>query len=105
MRPIGKKGAMWAWTDRFLAYMQHFDVGGEDSTQMQILRQAKRSNGEHLGEVIPLNQIRVFAHLIPRFRMDADPRLTAFNSLEYSTEFYLNKYFDKNTYIALSPLP
>jgi len=104
MRPLGKKGAKWPWTDRFLVYVQRFDVAGEDSTQMQILRRAKRSNSEHLGEVIPLNQIQAFAHLIPRFGADADNRLTAFNSLEYSTEFYLNKYFDKNTYTALSPL-
>jgi len=40
MRPLGKKGAKWPWTDRFLVYVQCFDVAGEDSMQMQILRRA-----------------------------------------------------------------
>jgi len=38
MHPLGKKGAKWPWTARFLVYVQRFDVAGEDSTQMQILR-------------------------------------------------------------------
>ncbi|KAF8425727.1 hypothetical protein L210DRAFT_3421137 [Boletus edulis BED1] len=102
MRPLGKTGEKWPWTDRFIAYVQRFDIGAEDVTQLPILKRAKRASGERLGDVVPLSQVRVFAHLIPRFGATADTRLTAYNSFEHSTEFYLNKYFDKNTYFALT---
>ncbi|KAI6138406.1 hypothetical protein BKA82DRAFT_4366524 [Pisolithus tinctorius] len=102
MRPFGKGGVRWSWTDRFLVYVQRFDIAAEDATHLRILRRAKRANGQRLGDVIPLSQVRAFAHLIPRFGQTADNRLTAYNSFEHSSEFYLNKYFDKNTYFALS---
>lgn len=72
MRPFGKRGVRWSWTDRFLVYIQHFDIAAEDVTHLHILRHAKRVNGQHLGDVIPLSQVRAFAHLIPRFRQTAD---------------------------------
>ncbi|KAF8425394.1 hypothetical protein L210DRAFT_3653181 [Boletus edulis BED1] len=102
MRPLGKTGEKWPWTNRFIAYVQRFDIGAEDVTQLPILKRAKRASGERLGDVVPLSQVRAFAHLIPRFGATADTRLTAYNSFEHSTEFYLNKYFDKNTYFALT---
>ncbi|KIO02103.1 hypothetical protein M404DRAFT_28061 [Pisolithus tinctorius Marx 270] len=74
----------------------------EDVTHLRILRRTKRANGQHLGNVIPLSQVRAFAHLIPRFGQTADNRLTAYNSFKHSSEFYLNKYFDNNMYFALS---
>ena len=60
-----------------------------------------RTNGERLGDVIPVSQLRSYINLIPRFGALADARLTEFNSLEHSREFFLNKYFDKNTMFAL----
>ena len=88
--------------DHFLAYVQRFDVIQDDKeTGMPILKRATRANGERLGEVIPLSQIRSYVNLIPRFGAVADTRLTEFNSLEHSREFFLNKYFDKNTMFAL----
>lgn len=103
MRPLGKTGERCPWTDRFLVYIQHFDITvAEDATQLHVLKRAKRATGQRLGDVTPLSQVRAFAHLIPRFGPSADSRLTACNSFEHSTEFYLNKYFDKNTYYALS---
>ncbi|KAI5997654.1 hypothetical protein F5J12DRAFT_725231 [Pisolithus orientalis] len=102
MCPFGKRGVRWLWTDCFLVYIQHFDIAAEDATHLHILRHTKRANGQHLGDVIPLSQVWVFAHLIPRFRQTADNQLTAYNSFKHSTEFYLNKYFDRNTYFALS---
>ena len=68
---------------------------------MPILKRATCANGEHLGEVIPLSQICSYVNLIPHFDAVADTCLTEFNSLEHSQEFFLNKYFDKNTMFAL----
>ncbi|KIO08001.1 hypothetical protein M404DRAFT_135310 [Pisolithus tinctorius Marx 270] len=104
MCPFGKRGVRWSWTDHFLVYIQCFDIAAEDVTHLHILRCAKRANGQCLGDVILLSQVQAFAHLIPRFGQTADNRLMAYNSFEHSSKFYLNKYFDKNMYFALSRL-
>ena len=55
MRPLGKPHERWSWVDRFLTYVQRFDIvpqadGYRDpSTQMHILRRAIRSGGCYLG--------------------------------------------------------
>ena len=36
--------------------------------------------------------------LIPRFGAKADVRLTSRNSMEWSREFFLNAYFDKDIF-------
>ena len=59
-------------------------------------------NGQHKGDMVPLSQLRAFTHLIPHYGASADPRLISFNSFKYSSEFYLNKYFNKDTYLCLS---
>ena len=92
----------WPWTDRFLAYVHQFDVVGQDATRLDILKKARRTNSQCLGDIVPVSQLRAFVHLIPRFGPTADHRLTQYNSMELSNEFYLNKYFDKNTYFPLS---
>lgn len=108
MRPLGKPNQLRSWADRFLTYVQRFDVvpqpsGSRDSsTQMHVLKRAARSGGERLGDVIPVTQIQAYANVIPRFGNRADPRLTSFNALEHTREFFLNKYFDKNIYYPLS---
>lgn len=109
MRPLGKRNQQWAWADRFLTYVQRFDVvpqagpsGRDLSTRMFILKRAVRSSAERIGDIIPLTEIRAFANLVPRFGAAADSRLTMFNSLEHCREFFLNKFFDKNIYYPLS---
>ena len=103
MRPLGKPHQRWSWADRFLTYVQRFDIiCREPSTQMHVLKRAVRSGGQRLGDVIPVSQITAYANLIPRFGQHADSRLTSVNSTEHSREFYLNKYFDKNIYHILS---
>ena len=104
MRPLGTTGAHWPWEDKFLVYVQRFDVCGEDAaSQLPILKHAKRANGQRIGDVVPLSQLQAFAHLIPRYGALADSRLTAQNSFEHSTEFFLNRYFDKYMHLSLSP--
>ena len=57
-----------------------------------------RANGSRLGDVVPLLQARIPTPLVPRYGTRADPKLTSRNSLEYSSEFYLNRFFDKELY-------
>jgi len=108
MHPLGKPHERWPWADRFLTYVQHFDIVPQagsyrdPSTQLHILKRALCSGGQHLGDVIPVLQIRAYANLIPRFGQCADSQFTAFNSFKHCREFYLNKYFDKNSYYPLS---
>lgn len=68
---------------------------------MYILKRAKRLNGTIIGGIIPLSQIRALVDLVPRFGAEAHPHLTKANSLQYSTEFFLNKYFNKELFFAL----
>ncbi|KAG2132153.1 uncharacterized protein EDB93DRAFT_1243059 [Suillus bovinus] len=93
----------------FLTYVQHLDVmpqrhGSllECTTQMHILKCAMRSAGTPFGDILPLDQLRSFAHIIPCFGCAADSRLTAQNSTHFAQTFFLNKYIDKDFYYAIS---
>jgi hypothetical protein len=105
--------------NRFLTYVQRFvvvpqvnaTVSGsrtakglypEPSSGLFLLKRSKRSNTVIMGDVVPLNQIRALADLIPRFGRKANHVLSKENSIEYSTEFWLNKYFTKEFFLALS---
>ncbi|KAH7918561.1 hypothetical protein BV22DRAFT_1024408 [Leucogyrophana mollusca] len=89
-------------SDTYLAYVERLNVASVDpATRMHILKRALRSNGERTGEVIPLTQIRSPAHLIPRFGRAANSHMTLQTSEEYSTEFFLNRYWDKEIFHAL----
>lgn len=71
-------------------------------TGLYMMKRSSRANGSRLGDVIPLSQARIPAPLVPRYGVRADPKLTSRNSLEYSTEFYLNSFFDKELYYFMS---
>ena len=105
--------------DRFLTYVQRFDIvpqvnssvsrsnnlrGAfpEPSTSLYILRKGKCSNGRVIGDILPLDQIRVLADIVPRFGESANRTLTKNNSTAYSTEYWLNKYFNKELFWSLS---
>jgi hypothetical protein len=68
---------------------------------MYLLKRARRSAGEIMGDVVPLSQLRTLINLVPRFGPVADSRLTMETSLEWSSEYWLNKYFDKELFYAL----
>lgn len=103
-------------TSRFLAYVRRYDViqqrhptnaaqrgiYPEPNTGLFLLKRAKRANGEAAGDIIPLDQLRSSVDIAPRFGEKADPRFTNSSSLTYATEFWLNKYFDKELFYALS---
>jgi hypothetical protein len=103
-------------TSRFLAYVRRYDViqqrnpmnaaqqgiYPEPNSGLYLLKKAKRSNGEDAADIIPLDQLRSLADVAPRFGQKADPRFTNTSSLTYATEFWLNKYFHKQLFYALS---
>lgn len=101
----------------FLAYVQRFDIipqatssGSttgrgyvpERSTKMYVLKRSRRADHMRMGDIIPLSHIRTAVDLVLRFMEAADPRLTKESSLEYSREFLLNHYFDKQVYYSLA---
>ncbi|KIJ04975.1 hypothetical protein PAXINDRAFT_21745 [Paxillus involutus ATCC 200175] len=98
-------------SDFFAVYIQHFNVVLQSNpanvslvTGMHMLKWAVRANGQRNGEVVPLTFVRSPAHLIPNFGPKAHPCLTKLSSYELSSEFWLNKYWSKEFYYALSPM-
>jgi hypothetical protein len=105
-------------TDLFLTYAQRFDIvpqlnptgegqlnqrGSypEPSTGMYLLKRARRNDGSIIGDVIPLVQLRALVDLVPCFGKAASRQLTKETVLVYSSEFWLNKYFEKELFFAL----
>jgi len=96
----------------YLVYAERFDIIPQPTnfgsatrgrcpdpvTRMYVVKRSSRSNGLRMGDVVPLSQTRIAAPLIPRYGPQADPKLTSRNCLEFSTEFYLNSFFDKELY-------
>lgn len=114
---MGKNGVnINGVTDRFLAYVQRFDIipqpkfeGSaergpypEPASSLYLLKRGKRANGEIIGDIVPLNQIRALADVPPRFGAKANCTLSKENSHSVSTEFRLNKYFDKEMFLAMT---
>ncbi|KAG2750887.1 hypothetical protein P692DRAFT_201710227 [Suillus brevipes Sb2] len=91
-----------SYSKTYLAYVERLDVVTlDDSTGMYILRRARRANNDRIGDVIPITQIVAPVHLIPHFGPKADPRLTMQSSINHATEFYLNKFWNKELFFAL----
>jgi len=104
--------------DCFLTYVQRFDIvpqaqqqwGGttakgsfpDQASSLFVFKRAKRSNMTLIGDILPLCQLRSLVDLIPRFGTTAHRSLTSENCLEYSSEFLLNKYFDKELFWPLN---
>ncbi len=90
-------------TGRFLAYVRHFDSLSQPdaTTGLYLLKRARRSNGGLMGDIVPLDQIRALVDITPRFELRADLQLTKGSSSALSSEFWLNKYFDKELFYAL----
>lgn len=110
-------------THRFFAYCERFDVVAQEPpppeyahlplysawdnhspdyyTGCYVLKRARRSNGEPLGDIIPLVQFRAVADLIPHIRGKANRQFSPFTSFHLNDEFLLNKYLDDETYPIL----
>ncbi|KAG2151769.1 hypothetical protein BD769DRAFT_1341691, partial [Suillus cothurnatus] len=55
-----------------------------------------------IGDIIPVTQFRVPINIVPHFGSNADNCLTPYNSIEHLSEFWLNRYWDKNMFFPLS---
>ncbi|KAH7906142.1 hypothetical protein BJ138DRAFT_1016684 [Hygrophoropsis aurantiaca] len=95
-------------SDIFLAYIQRFDLVSpavDPHTGMHWLRRAVRRNGDRIGDIIPLSQIRSPAPLIPHFGKKANSRLNSRTCYEVLTDFWLNKFWNKEFYYAMTDFP
>ncbi|KAI0244974.1 hypothetical protein BJV78DRAFT_1142961, partial [Lactifluus subvellereus] len=105
--------------ESFLSYTQKFEIipqineklSGSSrqkgpyphfASSMFVLQQVRHPNQNIAVEIIPLKQVRALVELVPVFGEAADRRLTKETSLEYSRQFWLDKYFDKELYYALT---
>ncbi|KAF9522048.1 hypothetical protein CPB83DRAFT_777635, partial [Crepidotus variabilis] len=102
-------------TDRFLSYVKRYDIitqsdintgirgqFPEPSSSLYTLKKGKRTSGEVIGDIVPLDQVRALVDINPRLGQVADRRLTKETSLAFCSEFYLNKYFDKELFYTLT---
>jgi hypothetical protein len=102
--------------DQFLAYVQRFNIilqvnhkvstieepHPDPAAGMYVLKRVKCSNNTLLGDIVPLDQVQTLVELTPRFGDQADWCLTKTNSHAYSSEFWLDKYFTKELFYALT---
>ena len=99
----------------YVAYVQHFDAMPqfnpatqsvtqcpESASSLYALKRAQQADNSLLGDIVPIHQLCSLVSLIPRFGEKADSRLNKSNNLFYSNEFWLNKYFNKEMFFALS---
>lgn len=104
--------------DRFLTYGQRFDIVPQINAKLSgsnikgcfpdpisslyVLTRARRANGMIMGDILPLDQVRTLVDLIPKFGKTADRRLSKENSISCSSQYWLNKYFDKELFWPLT---
>lgn len=74
----------------------------EPASSLYLLTRARRTDGTVIGDVLPLDQIRAFVNLTPKFGAKADRRFTKDNSTVHCSEYFLNKYFDKELFFPLT---
>ncbi|KAI5989665.1 hypothetical protein EDD15DRAFT_2171128, partial [Pisolithus albus] len=108
MCPISPRGLRLVWDDRLLVYVRQFNIVPQQqanvdlATGLHVLKRVTCTSGEFLGDVLPLDQIKSYAHLVPHFGEAADNRFTSTNGFHSAQSFWLNRYFDKEFYYALS---
>ncbi|KAF8868047.1 hypothetical protein BD779DRAFT_1482456 [Infundibulicybe gibba] len=105
--------------DTFLAYVQHFNIIPQvnpvfsgsrtrwgrfpkPSTGLYLLKRAKNADQSLRGSIVPLETICAHVELTLRLGKEADRHLTKQTSLAYSSEFWLDKYFNKELFFVLS---
>jgi len=65
---------------------------------MFLLHRHMRSNGQRMGDIMRLMDIREVVELVPWFAAKMDDRLNENNSLDLPDSFYLNNFADKETF-------
>src|ERR1700674_3372331 len=104
-------------TDLFLVYAQRFNIVSQlpptgqgqssqkgtnpgPSTGKHLLKCARRTGRYNMRDIVPLARLRTLVDLVPRFGKQAKRELAKETGLEYSSEFWLNKYFEKELFCA-----
>ena len=95
----------------YLVYTQQFDIIPQLSTTppvraaipdpitgLYVFKRAFCTDQSRIGDIIPLSHCRMPVQLVPCFGAKADMRLTSTMSMEWSREFFLNGYFDKDIF-------
>ncbi|KAJ7017639.1 hypothetical protein C8F04DRAFT_1214995 [Mycena alexandri] len=89
-------------TRGFLAYVHRFDFQQNDASGMYLVKRARRADNSAMGDIVPLDRLRVPVELTPRFGKAADRRLSKETSLDLGDDFWLSKWFNKEFFFALS---
>ena len=76
----------------------------EPSADMFMVTCVLDANSDLKGEIVPLECLCSLLQVTPVFGQAVDKKLTQETSLEYSSQFWINKYFDKELYYALTLL-
>jgi len=87
-----------------LAYVQWFSElkpHPEPDIKMYMVRRL-RSHGQPRGSVVRLDSILRPIQLIPKFGKTISPDMTSDNVLDVGEWYYVNSFWDKETYMLLS---
>jgi hypothetical protein len=68
---------------------------------MFLLHRHMRSNGQRMGDIMELTDVREVVELVPRFGAKMDDALNQDNSLDLPDSFYLNNFAGKETFHAI----
>jgi len=68
---------------------------------MFLLHQHMRSNGQRMGNIMQLTDVREIVELIPRFGVKMDNLLNKDSSLDIPDSFHLNNFADKEMFHAI----
>jgi hypothetical protein len=69
---------------------------------MFMMKWARCQDDSILGDIIPLAQLQALVDFTPIFGEAADHGLSKESSLECSTHFWLDKYFDKELFYVFT---
>ncbi|KAH9001804.1 hypothetical protein EDB86DRAFT_3063618 [Lactarius hatsudake] len=88
----------------FLCYIEKFSFAGrraEDGSRLEEQDVLGNGTRMRMGDIIPLTNIAHTVDLVPVYGAQKNPEITAENSLDLPTEFYLNCFSDKEIYHTL----
>lgn len=68
---------------------------------MFVVEHHKRANGDRLGDIFKLEDIREILELVPRYGQKVPAGVTCNNSLEVMDSFYINNFSDKEMFHAV----
>ncbi|KAI6022479.1 hypothetical protein BKA83DRAFT_4054337, partial [Pisolithus microcarpus] len=69
--------------------------------EMFVVQRRVRTTGQHLGDIIRLDDIQQAVQLVPRFGAQVPPGMTCDNCLEVGREFYINSFANKEVFHAV----